>query len=111
MFVIFCLWIVVIVLSVRLVVYVRSDGFDKDKFMKRNNQILFFGSLAFLFGLLHQVIGMLEALSIIETAKDISPAMVMGGLRVSFLAPVYGFVLFMISYIVWFVFRNKYRYR
>ncbi|PWE00953.1 MotA/TolQ/ExbB proton channel family protein [Marinilabilia rubra] len=102
---IYLLWLVVIVL---IGTFFMKKGKSNPSELKRLNEGVFFtGSLAFLLGILGQVIGVFEALKALETIKqDVSPAMIAGGLKVSFLAPLYGFALFLISGIVWFVFRN-----
>lgn len=99
------LWLVTLVLGTYTVAKAQS-GPATEKLRKTNNLVLFLGSFAFLIGLLAQVIGLLEAFQAIERAGDISPALIAGGLRVSFIAPVYGFVLFIISLLVWFINRN-----
>jgi biopolymer transport protein ExbB/TolQ len=71
--------------------------------------VLFLGSFAFLIGMLGQILGLMQALRVIPEIKDISPALLAGGFRVSLLAPVYGFVLLLVSYIIWFLTRRNLR--
>jgi hypothetical protein len=71
-----------------------------------SESILFVGSFAFLTGILAQVTGLMEAMEVIQTYGDISPALIAGGIKVSLLAPVYGFVIFIISFSVWFTTRR-----
>ena len=66
---------------------------------------LFLGSLAFLWGLLGEITGMMQMLDILSEFSDISPSLIAGGIKVSLLAPLYGFVIFIFSATVWFVFR------
>ncbi|WP_462318404.1 MotA/TolQ/ExbB proton channel family protein [Marinilabilia sp.] len=103
---IYLLWLAVIVL---IGIFFMKKGNKNLSGLKRLNEgILFTGSLAFLLGILGQVIGIFEALKALETMRNhVSASMIAGGLKVSFLAPFYGFVLFLISGIVWFVFRNR----
>ncbi len=101
---IYVLWVTVIVLSVTLLVRVLIK--KEADIRKHRDVILFLGSFAFLLGMLGQVLGMIQAMGAIEQAGDISPALIAGGFKVSLLAPVYGFVLFIISYLVWFIFRR-----
>ncbi|MCB9024218.1 MAG: MotA/TolQ/ExbB proton channel family protein [Lentimicrobiaceae bacterium] len=74
-------------------------------YAKRTEAILFLGSLAFLWGLLGQITGMMQMLGILSEFSDISPSLIAGGIKVSLLAPLYGFVIFIFSAVVWFVFR------
>jgi biopolymer transport protein ExbB/TolQ len=54
--------------------------------------ILLGGSVALATGLLSQIVGIVQALNAIMEAGDVSPALVMGGAKVSFYAPIWGFV-------------------
>jgi biopolymer transport protein ExbB/TolQ len=103
---IYLMWIAVIILSVKFLINYFSKNKDLQKLAKQNSLILFLGSFAFLFGLLGQILGLYGALQAIQSAGDISPAIMAGGLRVSLIAPLYGLVLLVISSIIWFVFRN-----
>ena len=103
---IYIMWIVVIFLSVKFLFNYNSENKDLEKLTKQNSVIIFIGSFAFLLGLFGQILGLYGALVAIQAAGDISPALMAGGLRVSFLAPLYGFALFLISGIIWFIFRN-----
>lgn len=108
MSVIYAMWIVVIFIVIKFLINYFSDKKDLQKLTKQNSIILFVGSFTFLLGLFAQMIGMYNALACVYEAGDISPALIAGGLRVS-LAPLYGFVLFLISGIIWFIFRNLLR--
>lgn len=103
---IFIMWIVVIFMAIRLLVQFKQGNKPIGKLTRQNEIILFVGSFAFLFGVLGQVIGLFNAFGIIEEVEEISPALLAGGLRVSSLAPIYGLVLFLVSGIIWFVFRS-----
>jgi len=43
------------------------------------------------------------AFSAIERAGDISPAIVVGGLKVSMISTLYGILIYMVSILIWFV--------
>ncbi|MFO7880821.1 MAG: MotA/TolQ/ExbB proton channel family protein [Bacteroidales bacterium] len=111
MSIVYLLWIVVIIMTVRIIYDLVKGKKTIAKLKKENEVILFTGSFAFLVGVLGQVIGMFEALKVMETVKDISPALLAGGLRVSIIAPLYGLTLFIISGPIWFVFRQIIRNR
>lgn len=68
--------------------------------------ILLGGSVALATGLLSQIIGIVQALNAIMEAGDVSPALVMGGARVSFFAPIYGFVVFIFSLFFYFILKE-----
>ncbi len=103
---IYIMWIVVIYFTIKFLLNYFSKNKDFKKLAKQNSLIIFIGSFAFLFGLLMQIVGMYQALVCVQEAGDISPALIAGGLRISLLAPLYGFVLFLLSGIIWFIFRN-----
>ncbi|WP_010662349.1 MotA/TolQ/ExbB proton channel family protein [Marinilabilia salmonicolor] len=101
---IFLMWVAVIALCI--VFWRKRKKADRRTLVRLNEGILFTGSLAFLLGILGQVLGMFEALNVIGEMGDVSANMIAAGLRVSFIAPLYGFVLFILSGILWFVFRS-----
>lgn len=61
------------------------------------------GLLAFVLGMLGQFIGLFDAFKAIESGIDISPQLLVGGLRVSSITSIYGMIIFVVSYILWFV--------
>lgn len=65
--------------------------------------IIFFGSLAPLIGIIWQMIGMMQAFTAIREAADISPSIVMGGIKVSMYAPLFGLIVLFFSAILWFI--------
>ena len=52
------------------------------------------GLFAFVLGVLSQAIGLYQMMGVIEQVGGASPAIVMGGLRVSLIAPFYGTGIF-----------------
>jgi biopolymer transport protein ExbB/TolQ len=105
MSVIYLMWIAVIILTIRFLVIYSKDK-QSLKLKRSNEAILFLGSLTFLIGIFGQTIGIFGALSSIQAAGNIAPALIAGGLRVSMLTTMYGFGLILISGITWFIFRN-----
>lgn len=59
------------------------------------------GLFALVFGLFSQLIGLYQGFSAIERAGDVSPALLMGGLKVSMIATLYGMGIFLLSYLIW----------
>jgi hypothetical protein len=107
MLLIITLWIVTLILTGYLGFRLaKKDQYDANKNKSISETIFFLGSFAFLFGIFYQIIGMIQALKAIEAAGDISMALIAGGLKVSLIAPMYGFVLFLLTYIIWFVTRR-----
>ena len=102
---IYLMWIAVIILAIRFLIIYSKDK-QSIKLERTNEAILFLGSLTFLIGIFGQTIGIFMALSAIQAAGDISPALIAGGLKVSMITTMYGFGLLIISGIIWFVFKN-----
>jgi hypothetical protein len=103
----YIMWILVILYVVKFIRNNKSKDKDLKKLEKYNSTILFIGVFGFLFSLFYRNVGIYSALSSIIEAQDISPSIVANGLRVSYIAPLYYFFLFLVSSLIWFLFRNK----
>jgi len=53
--------------------------------------------MAFMLGILGQVLGLYQAMSAIQQAGAVSPALLAGGFQVSLVPPMYGLILFILS--------------
>ena len=62
------------------------------------------GTFALVFGILGQLIGLIQAFDAIEQMGGVSPALLMGGLKVSMIPTLYGILIFLISLLLWFAF-------
>jgi len=111
MFPVLLMWIIVITLAIRFIFLYRGNK-NPHKLKKTNDGILFFGSLAFLIGITGQMVGLVAAFDAIQNVGDagIDPHLVAGGLKVTFIVPLFGMALLLISAIIWFVFRNLKEY-
>jgi biopolymer transport protein ExbB/TolQ len=107
---IYLMWVINIVLT-GIITYrfSREETKSRASLKPLSELVLFLGSFAFLFGILGQIIGLMQALQAIQQIKDVSPALLAGGFRVSLLAPAYGFVLLLLSYAIWFITRRNLR--
>lgn len=104
---IYILWVVSIILIAILAYRLfAKDSAKSNKTKSLSELILFLGSFAFLWGVIMQVLGLLGALEAIEVAGDISPALIAGGIKISLYAPTYGFMLFILTFVAWFVVRR-----
>ena len=65
--------------------------------------ILFWGSMATITGILGQMVGLMQAFSVIERVGDISLSIIMGGLKVSMYPVVYGVAILIISSLLWLI--------
>ena len=103
----YLMWILVIIFSVRAAKNIRSTNYDYRKLEKLNTTILFIGGFGLLLSLLYRTVGMYSAFSVLETTSDISPTLVAGGMKASLVAPLYSLFLFLVTGIIWFIFRLK----
>jgi hypothetical protein len=65
--------------------------------------IRFFGMLSLVLGVLGQIIGLYEAMKYISQMGEVSQQVLAGGINVSFITTLYGFAVFLIAHIIWFV--------
>jgi biopolymer transport protein ExbB/TolQ len=61
------------------------------------------GSFGFIFGIFSQLLGLYHAFGVIAEASDISTTLMMKGLELSMIPPLFGMIIFMISLIVWMI--------
>jgi biopolymer transport protein ExbB/TolQ len=69
------------------------------------NAIVFWGAISAVFGFLAHFAGMYMAMVSIAEANDISPSIVARGFSVSLIPILFGLVIFMLSGILWLIFR------
>jgi biopolymer transport protein ExbB/TolQ len=60
------------------------------------------GLFGLILGIFTQLMGLHGMFLVIEEIGEVSPALLAGGLKVSLIATEYGFVIFLISYLIWF---------
>ncbi|MCF8346191.1 MAG: MotA/TolQ/ExbB proton channel family protein [Bacteroidales bacterium] len=95
------LFIVLLIAIYHLFLVIRKDYKDIDETRKRLTYIKSIGLFGLVTGILGQMIGLYSAFSAIENALDVSPAIMAGGLKVSMITPIYGVVIFLVSYFLW----------
>ncbi len=79
----------------------RKEYKDLEQTLKRLIFIKTTGILALVTGILGQLVGLFAAFTAIEMAKDVSPSILAGGLKVSLITTIYGMIIFLISYLLW----------
>jgi len=70
--------------------------------------VIYIGSFAAVWGILGQGLGIYQALYAIQVAGDVSPALIMGGIKISMIAPLYGIMILLVSSLIWFVLKLRY---
>lgn len=85
----------------------RKEYKDLEQTLKRLTFIKTTGIFALVTGILGQMIGLYTAFSVIESAMDVSPSILAGGLKVSLITTMYGMIIFLISYLLWALLYNS----
>lgn len=75
---------------------------NPDQYRQQLAYIKSIGLFALIVGILGQLIGLYQAFDAIQQMGNVSPSMLAGGLKVSMISALYGFVIFIIAYIIWF---------
>ena len=58
------------------------------------------GLLALLTGIFYQILGMFQAFNVLHIAGDISPSLLAGGLKVSFISLIYALLIYAASLVI-----------
>lgn len=58
------------------------------------------GLLALVSGIFYQILGMFQAFGVIQIAGDISPSLLAGGFKVSFIAVMYALLIYAASLVI-----------
>jgi len=61
------------------------------------------GLFAFVLGMLGQFLGLFQAFKIIGSGMEISPAIMASGVKVSMITSIYGMIIFLVAYLLWFI--------
>lgn len=64
--------------------------------------VRFFGMLALVAGILGQILGLYAAMEHISSHGDISQQVMAGGIKVSSITTLYGFIVFLLAHLIWF---------
>jgi hypothetical protein len=87
------LFFIIILLLILIVKGFLQKG-SVDKTISLISSIALF---AIVWGFLGQIIGLIGAFDSIEAVGDVSPAVMAGGLKIAFLAPVFGMFAFLVG--------------
>lgn len=80
-----------------LLIFKKGDIIKSDQFSDLLKEV---GLLALVVGAFGQFIGLYEAFSAIEQVGGVSQEMLVAGLKVSSITTLYGFIIFIISYVM-----------
>lgn len=98
------LFVIMLAVSIYfLVSIVSGKAVDKPIFRHQLTYVKAVGLFTMITGILGQLIGLVSAFKAIEQVKDISPAILAGGLKVSMITTLYGMIIYLISILIWFL--------
>lgn len=83
-------------------VFVGGTG-DENLLRHQIAYIKSIGVFALVTGIFGQLIGLYKAFDTIESVGEVSQPILAGGLKVSCITTLYGFTIFLLSYLIWFV--------
>lgn len=91
-----------IVMAVYFVATIIKSQSEDKHLETRLGYIKSIGLFGLVVGVFAQLIGLYEAFYAIQEMGDISPGLIAGGLRVSMITNLYGILIFLLSYLIWF---------
>lgn len=94
--------VMLIVVSIKLYRMVVLKQYDN----KLLSLVLLAGSFSVAWGIFSQILGFVGALEAIRAAEDISPQLVIGGAIVSFYSTIWGFMVFFVAILFYFVLKE-----
>ncbi len=79
----------------------RAAGQEKTVFWRRT--VFHLSLLGLMVGILSHAVSLYQMMAVLQTVEGVSPALVIGGLRVAFIAPIYGLIIFGVGGLLWLV--------
>jgi len=92
----------ILVLAVKNIVQVAKNEKEASVFSSEVGYIKSLGLFALVMGFLGQFIGLFSAFEYIAQQGTVSPSILAAGFKVSSIASIYGMVIFLIAYLIWF---------
>ncbi|MCK5462432.1 MAG: hypothetical protein KAI95_05425 [Bacteroidales bacterium] len=112
------LWVQILVILLMLVMaiikfkqYYGNSNLASLPFHKSHHAILFLGIFNLVWGMFTQVLGFVQALNAIIAAADVSPTLIMEGLKNSFVSPLIGLVSILIGALLWAILQARFTTR
>ncbi len=95
--------LVVLVMGVTnaIIIFKNNSGLN-EKMNQHLSRIKSVGLFGLVFGILGQLIGLYSAFVQIQAMGNVSPAILAGGIKVSMITTIYGIIIFLIAYLIWF---------
>ena len=107
---IYLLWLsaITLIVCMTLIYIFINDKIRKAAVVKKISEVaLFFGSFAFLIGVLGSILGYYQAIDVIEKATSMPSKIMATGFKLATIPTFYGLALLILSFLVWFIFRAR----
>jgi len=93
---------IMLALSVYRAMQIANKHIDHyTTFMYQLKKIKSVGLFALVLGIFAQLLGLYKGLSVMQSI-GVSPALFAGGVKVSSIPTLYGFIIFLLAYLIWF---------
>ncbi len=100
---------IIIVVTILNIIRILRGKYESKKQILNIGDIRAIGIFAITWGFFGQSIGLFSALQALEAAADISPKMIYGGIKVSFITTLYGMFIFLVSRLITIIISNWHR--
>ena len=97
---------IIIAATILNIIRIANGNYQAGKQFLTIQDIKAIGIFAIIWGIFGQSIGLFSALQAIEAAADVSPAMIFGGLKVSFITTLYGTFIFLMAWLITMLMNN-----
>ena len=97
------LFLLIVVQAVRTRLRFTGGSLDVETARRMMSYVRSLGILAFVVGVLGQLIGLFQAFEAIQDAGGVSPNMLIGGIRVTLITTIYGTLILVVSLVLWLI--------
>lgn len=79
----------------------RDPGSPPEEAGRRLNMLLFWGTMALVLGALGTTVGLVQMAQVVQQAGSVSGSLVAGGLRITLITLIFGFLIFILAVLLW----------
>lgn len=103
------LLLILLILAVRTYTKYNQQDTNLKQARKDADRLKAVGTLALVFGIFGQLLGLYDMFKAIQELENVAPALLAGGLKVSMITTLYGLVIYIISIIVWMGLKSSFK--
>jgi len=100
------LLVILVITVVNGIPLITGKTTSSERHLKRMGFIKSLGLFALVLGMLGQFLGLFQSFEVIGSGMNISPEIMARGVKVSMLSSIYGMIIFLIAYLLWFVMKS-----